>query len=130
MMQTFQESIQVSSEDSPSSNSIQVIHHFFNNVLKIIEVERASFPKWMDYMHYHNINELCDDPQFELEYIHHYSDYIVNRQQCELKFSTMATQGCSLVGCQPERKKTHFNFLLKIFFPLHIRISISSSKKT
>ena len=43
------------------SNSIQVIHHVFNNVLKIIEVDRASVPKWMEYMHYHNIIELCDD---------------------------------------------------------------------
>ena len=84
MMQTFQESIQESSEDSPRSKSITVIHHTFNNVLKIIEV---SVPKWMGYMHYHNINELCDDLQFELEYIHDYSDYI--RQQCELEFSTM-----------------------------------------
>ena len=84
MMQTFQESIQESSEDSPRSKSITVIHCTFNNVLKIIEV---SVPKWMEYMHYHNINELCDDLQFELEYIHDYSDYI--GQQCELEFSTM-----------------------------------------
>ena len=37
-------------------------------------------------MHYHNINELCDDLQFELECIHHDSDYIVNG---ELEVSTM-----------------------------------------
>ena len=69
--------------DSLSSNSIQVIHH---NVLKIIEVDRASVPKWMEYIHYHNINEQYDDLQFELEYINH---YIVNGQHCELEFSTM-----------------------------------------
>ena len=72
--------------DSLSSNSIQVIHH---NVLNLIEVDRASIPKWMEYKHYHNINELCDDLQFELEYIDHYSVYIVNGQHCELEFSTM-----------------------------------------
>ena len=88
-MQTFHQSIQESSVDSPSSNSIQVIHHVFNNVLEIIEVDRTSVPNWMECMHYHNINELCDDLQFELEYIHHYNDYIVNGQHCELKFSTM-----------------------------------------
>ena len=67
MMQTIQESIQESTEDPPSFNLIQVIHHVFNNVLKIIEVDRASVPKWMEYMQYHNINELCNDLQFESE---------------------------------------------------------------
>ena len=80
-MKTFQESIQESSEDSPSSNSIQVIHHIFYNVLEIIAVDRVSVPKWMKYMHYHNINELCD-LHFELEYIHGYNDYIVTGQHC------------------------------------------------
>ena len=41
-------------------------------------------------MHCHNINEQCDDLQFELEYIHHYSDYIVNGQHCELIFPPWA----------------------------------------
>ena len=40
-------------------------------------------------MHYHNINEVCDDLQFELKYIHDYSDYIVHGKTFELKFSTM-----------------------------------------
>ena len=53
-MQPYQQSSQGSSEDSPSSNLIQVIHH----VLNIFPTDR----KWMEYMHYHNINELCDDP--------------------------------------------------------------------
>ena len=65
MMQTFEESIQESSENSPSSNPIQVIHQVFNNVLEIFEFGRVSVPKWMEYMHYHNINELCDDLQIE-----------------------------------------------------------------
>ena len=89
MMKTFQESIQESSEDSPSSNSIQVIHHVFNNVLEIIAVDRVSVPKWMEYMCFHNINELCDYLLFELEYIHYYSHYIVNGQHCELRVCTM-----------------------------------------
>ena len=72
MAQPFQESIQESSEDSPSSNSVQLIHHILKNVLKITAVDRVSFPKWMEYMHYHNINELYDDLQFELKYIHDY----------------------------------------------------------
>ena len=72
MMQIFLESIQESSEDSPSYDSMQVIHHVFSNVLEIIAVDRVSVPKWMEYMHYHNINELCDDLQFELECIHYY----------------------------------------------------------
>ena len=52
MMQPFQESIQESSEDLPSSNSIQVVHHIFNNVSSIIEVDRASVPILMEYMEY------------------------------------------------------------------------------
>ena len=77
---------QESNEDSPSSNSIQVIHHVLKNVPKITAVDRVSFPKWMECMHYHNIKELCDDLQFELKYIHDCSDYIVNGQNCELYF--------------------------------------------
>ena len=40
-------------------------------------------------MDYHNINELCDDLQFELKHIHDYSDYIVNGQNYALTFGTM-----------------------------------------
>ena len=67
MMQPYQESIQESSEDSPSSNSIQVIHHGFNYVVKTIEVERASVPKWIEYMHYHIIHDLCRNVPFGLD---------------------------------------------------------------
>ena len=28
--------------------------------------------------------ELCDNLQFEIEYIHDYSDYIVNGHNCEI----------------------------------------------
>ena len=45
LMQAFQVSTQESTEDSPSTNSIKVIHHVLNNDLKIIAVNRASFPK-------------------------------------------------------------------------------------
>ena len=51
-------------------------------VQQVYATDRACVPKRMEYIHYQNINEL----QFELEYIHHYSDYIVNGQHCELKF--------------------------------------------
>ena len=51
---------------------------FSNNVQEIIEVDRVSVLKRMEYMHYHNINELGDDLHFEFEYINDYSDYIVN----------------------------------------------------
>ena len=70
MMQHYQQSSKGSSEDSPSSNSIQVNHHVFNNVLDVYATDRFSIPKWMVYMHYHNINELCDDLQFVMEYSH------------------------------------------------------------
>ena len=108
MMQTFQESIQESSEDSPSSNSIQVIHHVFNNVLEIFPVDRVSVPKWMEDMHYHNINKLCDDLQFELKYIHDYSDYIVNGQNCELKFSIMNKIMIIISWMSTRKKETTF----------------------
>ena len=40
-------------------------------------------------MDYHNINDLCDDLQFELKHIHDYSDYIVNGQHGALTFGTI-----------------------------------------
>ena len=104
LMQTYHQSSQESSEDPPSSNSIQVIHHVFINVLNIFPTDRVSVPKWMEYMNYYNINELCDDLQFELKHIHDYSDYIVNGQYCELKFSIMGKIG-SFVSWMSTRKK-------------------------
>ena len=56
MMQPYQQSIQESSEDFPSSNSIQVIRHVFNNVLGLFAVYSVFASKWMEYMHYLNIN--------------------------------------------------------------------------
>ena len=73
MMQTYHQSIPESSDDSLSSNTIQVIHHVLIHVLKLIAVDRVS-------VHYHDINELCGDLQFVLKYIHDYSDYIVNQK--------------------------------------------------
>ena len=81
----YQQSSQGSSEKSCSSHSKQVLHHVLKNVLKINADDRVSFPKWMKYMDYYNINELCDDLQFELKHIHDYSDYIVNGLNCTLK---------------------------------------------
>ena len=89
MMQPCQQSSQGSSEKSPSSHSKQLLHHVLKNVLNINTDDRVSFPKWMKYMHYHYINELCYDLQFELKHIHDYSDYILNGQHCPLKFATM-----------------------------------------
>ena len=84
----------------------------------------------MEYMDYQNINELCDDLQFELKHIHDYSEYIVNGQSCALTFGTMNKMKLFISWMSTRKKKTHFNFLLNTFFPLHIRISISSGKKT
>ena len=56
MMQTYRLRSQGSSEDSPSSNSIQVIHHGYNYVMEVYATDKFSIPKWIEYMHYHNIN--------------------------------------------------------------------------
>ena len=80
MTQPCQQSSQGSSGKSPSSHSMQVLHHVLKNVLKITTDDRVSFPKCIEYMDYHNINDLCDDLQFELKHIHDYGDYIVNGQ--------------------------------------------------
>ena len=61
MMQTYHQSIQESSEDSPSSNSIQAMHHVLNNVSRITTDERVSFSKWLEYNGFPNIQELCED---------------------------------------------------------------------
>ena len=45
MMQAYHQSIQESSEDSPSSNPIQMLHHVLKNVLRITPDERVSFFK-------------------------------------------------------------------------------------
>ena len=59
-------------------------------------------------MHYHNINELCDDLQFELEYIHDYSDYIVNRQNCELNCFIMHRISMLIGWMSAKKKQTTF----------------------
>ena len=129
MIQPCQQSSQGSGEKSPSSHSKQLLHHVLKDVVKINQDGRVSFSKWIDYNDYHNIHKLCDDLHFELENIHDYSDYIVNGQHCALKFATM-NKIKLFISWMSTRKKTHVNFLLSIFFPLHIRISISSGKKT
>ena len=81
MMQPYQQCSQGSSEESPSSHSKQLLLHALKNVLRITTGERVSFTKWMEYNHYHNIRELCEELPFGLHFIHNYSDYTVNRQQ-------------------------------------------------
>ena len=129
-MQTYQQSRQGSSEKSHSSQSKQLLHHVLKNVWRITTDERVSFSKWMESHLYHNIHELCENLPFGLGFIHDYSDYIVNGQHCALKSSTMNAIKLFISWMLTRKKETHFNFLLKIFFPLHIRISISSGKKT
>ena len=58
MMPTYHQPIEESSEDSSSSNSIQVIHHVLKNGLRITTDERVSFLKWMEYNGYPNIQEM------------------------------------------------------------------------
>ena len=89
MMQPYQQSSQGSSEKSPSSHSKQLLHHVLKNVLRITTDERVSFSKWMEYNHYHNIHELCEELPFGLKDLYDCSDYIVNGQHCVLKLSTM-----------------------------------------
>ena len=91
MMQPFQQSIQESSEDSPSSNPIQVINHVLKNVLRITTDERAFFSKWMEYNGYYNIQDICEGLPYRLNDLIEYSDYIVNRQHCALRSSTLNT---------------------------------------
>ena len=85
-MQPYKQSSHTSSEKSPSSQSEQVLHHVLKNVLKINQDGRVFFSKWMEYMDYHSLKDLCDDLQFELKHIHDFSDYIV---MGALEFATM-----------------------------------------
>ena len=89
MAQPNQESIQESSEDSTSPNSIQVFYHVLNKVLKIKKHEVVSISKWMKYMGYNNFTDLCVDRLIELNYIHDFSSYIVDGQYSALKLGTM-----------------------------------------
>ena len=89
MAECNEESIQESSEDSTSPNSIQVFHHVLNNILKIKEYEVASFQNWMSYLGYHNFLDLCLDFLPDLNDIYSCSCYTVEGQQCALKFDTI-----------------------------------------
>ena len=40
-------------------------------------------------MAYENVNDLCDDLQFELKHIHDLNNYIVDGKHCVLKFASM-----------------------------------------
>ena len=59
-------------------------------------------------MHNHNINELCDDLQFELKHIHDYNDYIVNGQNFEVNFSTMNKMRMFISWMSSRKKETTF----------------------
>ena len=74
MMQTYQQSIQESSEDSPSFNPFQVIHHVLKNVLGLFVDERVSFSNWMDYNDYLYIHEPCEELPHRLKDLHECSD--------------------------------------------------------
>ena len=78
MMQTYQQSIQESNEDSASSNPIQLLHHVLKNILRITTDERVSFSKWMQYSGYHNAQDICEGLPVRLEELLEFSDYIVN----------------------------------------------------
>ena len=91
MAQPKQESIQQSSEDSTSPNSILVFHHVLNNVLKIEDDEVVSLQNRMDSLGYNNFLDLWFDFQPGLSDIHSYSGCRVEGQQCPLKFDTMNT---------------------------------------
>ena len=89
MMQPYQQSIQESNEDPPSSSSIQVLHHVLKKVLRITTDERVSFTKWMQYQGYLIIQDICEGVPYILEDFHIYC--IVNGQLCVLKYSTINT---------------------------------------
>ena len=82
MMKPYKQSSQGSREKSPSSCSKQLLHHVLKNVLRIATDERVPFSKWMEYHHFHNIHELCENLPFGLDF--DYSGYIVNEQHCAL----------------------------------------------
>ena len=88
MMQTYQQSIQESNEDSPSSNPIQVLHHVLKNILRITTDERVSFSKWVEHVGYQYMHEPCDIFPLFMEYLYGCSDYIVDGQHCALEPST------------------------------------------
>ena len=130
MMQPYQQSIQESNEDSPSSNPIQVLYHALKNVLRITTDGRVSFSKRMQYRDFHNTQDICEGLPVRLEELLCFSDYIVNGQHCALKSSTLDTILFFIFGWETEQMATKFHFLLNIFFLLHIKNSISSGKKT
>ena len=72
MMQTYQQSIQESNEDSTSPHPIQVLHHVLKNVLRITTDERVSFTKWMQYHGYLVIQDIREGVPYILEAFHRY----------------------------------------------------------
>ena len=98
-----------------------MLHHALKSVLNITTDDRVSFAKYMEYMDYHNnINELCDDLQFELKHIHDYSEYIVNGQNCALTFGTMNKMKLFISWMSTRKKVTTFQlssqYLLSITY--------------
>ena len=88
--------------------------------------DRVSFPKWMNYMDYHNINELCDDLQFELKHIHD----ILNGQNCALKFSTMNKMKSFINLMSTRKKETTFQIFSQYLLSLTYQDFNKFSKKT
>ena len=89
-MKPYQQSSQGSMRESPSSHSKQLLHHVLKKVLRITTDERVSFSKWMEYNHYHNIQEQCEELPFLFKDLDECSDYIVNGQHCVQKLSTLS----------------------------------------
>ena len=129
MTQTYKHSSQGSSEKSPSSHSKQVLHHVLKNVMKIRNDEKVPFSKWMEYMAYDNVIDLCDDLQFELKHIHNLSDNIVDEQYCALKFATMNKTKLfiSWMSSRMKNKTIQLSSELSTFLPLPMNISITSA---
>ena len=113
MMQTYHQSIQESSEDSPSSNSIHVIHHVLKIVLRITTDERVSFTKSMQYHGYLIIQNICEGVPYILEDFHKY--YIVNGQHCALKSFTINTIKLFTSWMLTRRNQKRFDLPSKFF---------------
>ena len=69
-------------------------------------------------MDYDNINDLCDDLQFELKHIHDLSGYIVDGQCFALKFGTMSKIKMLISWMSTRKKDTTFQHSSKYLPPL------------
>ena len=77
-----------------------------------------------------DLHKLCEGLPYRLKDLHKYSDYIVNGQHGALKSFTMHKIKLFISWMLARTKGNTFQLLLNIFFPLHIKISMSSGMKT